>query len=112
MLGALCLDADYDYDPEVDPETGTAPAVKSVPVLDGFTLADAGTLDLVSARDKGDVLVGDRIPVMLAVTNATIGAGQKWSVTFNGTRTPYHFIADYKGEPVLRRNLGFAIVVR
>ena len=111
-LGALRLDADYDYDPEVDPETGTAPAVKSVPVLDGFTLADAGTLDLVSARDKGDVLVGDRIPVMLAVTNATIGAGQKWSVTFNGTRTPYHFIADYKGEPVLRRNLGFAILVR
>ena len=111
-LGALRLDADYDYDPEVDPETGSAPAVKSVPVLDGFTLADAGTLDLVSARDKGEVLVGDRIPVMLAVTNATIGAGQKWSVTFNGTRTPYHFIADYKGEPVLRRNLGFAILVR
>jgi hypothetical protein len=111
-LGALRLDADYDYDPEVDPETGTAPAVKSVPVLDGFTLADAGTLDLVSARDKGEVLVGDRIPVNVEFANATIGPGQKWPVTFNGTRTPYYFAADYKGEPVLRRNLGLAIVVR
>ena len=111
-LSALRLDADYDYDPEVDPETGSAPAVKSVPVLDGFTLADAGVLDLVSARDRSEVLAGDRIPVNLTLANATIGAGQKWSVTFNGTRTPYHFIADYKGSPVLRRNLGFSIVVR
>ena len=111
-LGALRLDADYDYDPEVDPETGTAPAVKAAPVLDGFTLADAGTLDLVSARDRSEVLTGDRIPVNLTFANATIGSGQKWSVTFNGTRTPYHFIADYKGSPVLKLNQGLSVIVR